>query len=208
MNFLELNTLKIKLCIWKFQSLCLALFALLISTVKSEADDGIYPMPVPSDSVFIRRIGEIGNKIKLFGMEFDQNDLPENVYTAISSPSLKGAEEKSFYTVLKVKDKLEILKEPKRSDPSKVYLFLVNNDHVPASLNVADGGPSVIEETDSGHIKARAVNPVRATLSVVTQSGEQEFDVMLRRGVNLTFYVEKNEARMIENSFGPVLTLP
>ena len=66
----------------------------------------------------------------------------------------------------------------------------------------------MIEETESGHIKTRAVNPVRATLSVVAQSGEQDFDVMLRRGVNLTFYVDKNEARVIENAFGPVLTLP
>ncbi len=206
--FLELFTLKIKFCFWKYQSLYLALFAFLISTVKTEADDGIYPLPVPSDAVFIRRIGEIENKIKLFGMDFDQSDLPENVYTAISSPSLKGAEERSFYTVLKVNDKVEILKEPKRSDPSKVYLFLLNNDRAPASLKVANGGPSVIEETESGHIKTRAVNPVRARLSVVAQSGEQDFDVMLRRGVNLTFYVDKNEARVIENAFGPVLTLP
>lgn len=178
----------------------------LTSPAFAETEDGLYGAAVPSDAVFLRRIGAMDALGDLFGRSFTGDELPDAVYVAISATALEGAEPGAHYTVTGGDTDPLIIREPARADPSKVYLFLLNTDPGAARLVVAGGGPTVIEATPQGQMAERAVNPLAVTLSVEAGGLSQDFDLVLRRGVNLTFIVADGAVRMIENRFGPVIT--
>ena len=184
--------------------LCAAL-GLGVGSAPAETEDGLYGAAVPQDAVFLRRIGSDGAETVIFGRSFTADELPENTYVAISAVLLDGAVAGGHYTILPADTAPAVLQEPQRPDQSKVYLFLLNGDDAPARLSVADGGPVVIEDTAPGQITERAVNPLAVTLTVEGDGFSQDFDVVLRRGVNLTFVVADGAASLIENRFGPVI---
>jgi hypothetical protein len=84
-------------------------------------------------------------------------------------------------------------------------LTLLNLSDDQARLVLSDQNIDVIGTTDINTAGGRTVNPVAATLSVVTSSGAVlgSFDVQLRRGQNITFVARPDGAELIENRFGP-----
>ncbi len=185
--------------------LCGAALGLMALPAAAELEDGLYGAAVPSDAVFVRQIGGLDAAPTLFGRTFTVDELPEATYVAISASALDGAEPGAHYTVLAEAGGLTVIEEPARPNPSKVYLFLLNEAGPAAQLNVAGGGATVIDPTRAGAIGSRAVNPLAVTLSVQAGAMVEEFDVILRRGVNITFVVADGRVQLIENQFGPVI---
>ena len=188
--------------------LAVLLATVTTSTAVAEQEDGLYGAPVPSDAVFIRRFGGLDGPQTIFERTFPEGALPDGVYVAISASALEGAEPGAHYSVLQTTgEDFELISEPARNDPTKVHLFLLNGGEAPARLSVASGGPMVIDDTISGEIDSRAVNPVSVSLRVEAGALVQDFEVVLRRGQNITFLVADGEIRLIENTFGPVIEL-
>lgn len=184
--------------------LCAMLVA-FVSPARAEIEDGLYGAAVPNDALFVRRIGIVDASVDLFGRSFSAGELPEETYVAISAAQLDGAQAGGHYTILSDGAAPFILQEPVRTEPSKVHLFLLNAGSASARLVVADGGPVVIDTTTDGQISQRAVNPVSVTLTVEANGLSENFDLVLRRGVNLTFLVADGDVRLIENRYGPVI---
>jgi len=166
----------------------------------SSADEALYDAAIPQDAVFIRWLAATENA-SVFGQTFDATRSKGRDYLPVSHTVLKGAQPGGFYSVFEDR----IIEEPARDDASKVHLILLNLSAAPARLVVAGKDVEVIGATGEGEALSRAVNPVQATLSVTTDTGELgRFDLSLRRGQNITFVVHENAATMIENGFGPV----
>lgn len=183
--------------------LCAALAA--ATPVTAETEDGLYGAAVPHDAVFVRRIGADDAPLSLFGRDFAPSELPEATYVAIPARGLDGVMPGAHYTVVGAPGSEVVVAEPRRDDPTKVYLFLLNLAAAEARLVVADEGPTVIEPTAPGEMAARGVNPLAVNLVVEAGDRAQAFDVVLRRGVNLTFLVTDDDIALLENRFGPVL---
>lgn len=176
-----------------------------VSTANADNEDALYGAPVPSDAVFIRPIGEIDAPVSILGRNFTSAELPEAVYAAISASMLEGAEAGAHYTVLAGADQPQLIEEPGRDDPAKMYLFLLNADASDARLRVAAGGPTVIEDTTEGTIASRAVNPLAVALAVETAGASEKFDVILRQGESVTFLVSDGDLTVFEDQFGLVI---
>ena len=190
----------------RFTTLMLgATLGALTSTAHADTEDALYGAPVPADAVFIRLIGEMDAPLFILGRGFTAEELPEAVYSAISASLLDGAQAGAHYTVLTGPVGAQLIEEPGRDDPAKVHLFLLNADVADARMQVADGGPVVIEDTAQGAIASRAVNPLSVTLEVETANDTEAFDVVLRQGVNVTFLVADGDVTLIEHAFGPVI---
>lgn len=175
------------------------------SIAQAETEDGLYGAVLPDDALFVRRIGEIATPADVFGHVLTVSDLPEATYVALSAGALDGGTPGAHYSLLATESGTVLLREPVRADRSKVTLFLLNTASSQAQIVVADDGPTVIGATPQGQIASRAVNPLAVTLSVITDGASQDFKVVLRQGVNLTFVASDDGARMIENRFGPVV---
>lgn len=184
-------------------TLCLSIFA---ADALAETEDALYGARVPADAVFLRHLGGSNAAVTVFGREFAANDLQGETYTAVSASALYGAEAGRHYTLWQDRDTVEVIVEPTRDDPAKVYLFLLNTDAAPARIVVADGGPVVIDDTAHGVIAARAVNPISVQLAVEHEDTTEAFDLVLRQGTNLTFLVSDGAVEVLEHRFGPVLT--
>lgn len=181
--------------------------ALSGSVSVAEIEDGLYGAAVPADAIFVRQLGGLDAPVTVFGTSLGEAELPEAVYVAIPASALDGVTPGGHYTVITGADGAQIIEEPGRDDPAKVNLFVLNTGAAPAGLAVADGGPTVIAPTPAGAMATRAVNPLSVTLAVETGEMSESFDVVLRRGVDLTFWVSGDGVTLIEHQFGPVLSL-
>lgn len=173
----------------------------------AETENALYDAPVPADAVFLRRLGAMDAPFNAFGQTFTADMLPEDTFAAISADSLETAEAGGHYSIVDGPGGRTLVQEPNRENASKVYLYLINSDLGDARLVVADGGPVVIDATQPGQVGARAVNPLALTLAVETESGSEDFAVVLRQGTNLTFHVQAGQVRMIEDQTGPVIDI-
>ena len=190
-----------------FRATVLALTALTATAAQS--DTGLYGKAPPEDAVFVRWIGDDAPWSQpVWGRDLRAQDLPSATYVAISASALNGAEPGTYYSVVPTKgDTPTIITEPSRDDISKVHLLLLNATDHPASLDLLDGKTQVIGLTDPMAAKSRAVNPVAVPLKVNAASRSAQFDVSLRRGQNVSFFVLENDIVMVPNTFGPVLEL-
>lgn len=167
------------------------------------ADNALYDTPPPDDAAFVRWVG-LGFQHPVLGIAPATHIA--DVYRPVSASATNGAQPGTFYTAATGPDgQVILIEEPGREDRSKVHLFLVNLGSAPVHVEVTGQDMVVIDDTATGSAGSRAVNPVSASLAVVTENGETlgSFDVSLRRGQNLTFVALDDGARLIENSFGP-----
>jgi len=171
----------------------------------AEEEDALYGAALPADAVFIRHFGEADYPIQTLGHRFAEGDFEAGSYTAISAGALYGAEAGAFYTLISGGGETRLVQEPPRDDRSRVHLFLLNAGEGDARLVVSDGGPEVIAPTPTGQVDSRAVNPLAVSLSVESAGQTHDFDVVLRRGVNVTFLVANGDVQVIEHQFGPVI---
>ncbi len=174
-------------------------------SLSAEEEDALYGDALPADAVFIRQFGAAEFPILALGRPFTQGDFDATAYTAVSAETLENAEPGSFYTILSNGVETRLIHEPSRDDRSRVHLFLLNADEMDASLVVAEGGPEVIANVPTGQIETRPVNPLAVALSVETGFGTNNFDVVLRRGGNVTFLVQDGEVHLVEHRFGPII---
>ncbi len=176
---------------------------LLAATQTATADnDALYGAAIPEDAVFVRWLAP-ADRPEAFGLALKAEMTAQTDYIPISAAALTGAEAGRFYSRMGA----VTIAEPDRADATKVHLILLNIDGAPARLVVAGNGAEVVGSTVPGEARARGVNPVEARLSVVTEGGTlATFDLSLRRGQNLSFVVEGDSVRLIENAFGPVFT--
>ncbi|SMP11866.1 alginate O-acetyltransferase AlgF [Shimia sagamensis] len=167
------------------------------------ADNELYDAPPPEDAVFVRWIEE-ETAPRVLGIRMPEE--PGDVFYPVSAALTDGGLVGSFYTAaVDAKGNVHVIREPDRGDRSKVLLTLLNLTDEHARLVLSDQNIDVIGTTDINSAGSRTVNPVAATLSVVTSSGAVlgRFDVQLRRGQTITFVARPDGADLIENRFGP-----
>lgn len=183
-------------------STCLTTLITLAPTLGFASNQALYGAAIPDDAVFIRWMGA-PEQATAFGAEFAADLVTGSDYLPISASDLTDAEAGAFYSVI---DGV-LVQEPSRDDPAKVHLILLNTGEGAARLVLAGKDAEVIGETAPNAANARAVNPVAATLAVMlgdTLLGE--FDLTLRRGQNVTFFVQDGAVQLIQNGFAPVAT--
>ncbi|KNG93093.1 alginate O-acetyltransferase AlgF [Pseudaestuariivita atlantica] len=175
------------------------------------ADDAaLYDAPAPEDAVFVRVLEEFdapASDAAFMGAPLQLGEDQRDVYVAISAGALEGAVAGSYYSLA---DAGQVIEEPQRETAAKVHLILVNAGDAPVRLIVPGRGMEVVAAQAPGASASRAVNPVSATLAVerVTDNAILgTFDVNLARGQNVTFVAGDDAARLVPNSFGPVLSL-
>lgn len=182
------------------------LFVLAVSTLPGPvwaADNELYDDPPPKDAAFVRWI-EAETPPEILGILMPEE--PGDFYYPISAALTDGGRAGSFYTAaVDATGNVHVIREPDRGDRSKVLLTLLNLSDDHARLVLADQNIDVIGTTDINSAGGRTVNPVAATLLVVTSSGAVlgSFDVQLRRGQNITFVARPDGADLIEDRFGP-----
>lgn len=182
--------------------------AILISLASSGAamaDEALYDSPPPADAAFVRWLTPEA-KFADFGVA--PSTRIEDAFHPVSAGRTTGAEPGLFYTVAQNAEGARIVvQEPERAEPTRVLLTLMNLSASPVRLVLANQNVEIIGATDVDQAAGRAVNPVSATVSVVTASGVTlgTFEVRLRRGQNITFIARPDSAQLIENHFGPNL---
>ncbi len=177
--------------------------ASVLSGAAWAAEKELYDDPPPEDAAFVRWIEE-GTAPTILGVSMP-GDFG-GVYHPVSAARTTGAQSGAFYTAATdATGQLAIIREPDRHDRSKVLLTLLNVSNSPVRLVLVGHNADVIGNTAVNDAGGRAVNPVAATLAVVSDTGAElgVFEVQLRRGQNLTFVARPDRADLIENRFGP-----
>lgn len=191
-----------------------AIIALALSAGVASADEAaLYDAPAPEDAAYVRVLSgytEIQDAVAFGGVELPANDLAPDTYAVISASELSGVNAGSYHSIVPSQHGAVVIPEPDRDTATKVHLILLNTGAEPVRLIVAGQGMEVIGALETGAAASRAVNPIDVALAVERVSDGERlgvFDVSLSRGQNLTFVAGDLSARMIENAFGPVLTL-
>ncbi len=185
--------------------------ALILSTSPFWAQDALYSDVAPEDAVFVRLLDQDLTQVDMGGDIVERAPDVGTAYIAISQSELKtepAARHLSY--VLDDNGTPRAIPEPDREDLSKVHLMLLNSASEQMRLIIADNKMQVIAPTDSFNAASRAVNPVSVVLAVQRVSDGailSEFDLRLSRGQNVTFLAKDDQAVLIENSFGPVMSL-
>ena len=184
----------------------------LLATTSAAAQDSLYPEAPPDDAVFVRWLGsDDATSVPVFGQELRAEPEFGTAYIAISASELSGAEAGVFVTVVsEIGGHAHVINEPPRQDASKVQLLLLNTSADPVRLIAQGPGAEVIAPVATGDAGIRSVNPVAVTLAVERVGDGKvlgSFDLRLSRGRNLTFLALGDGAELIENSFGPVMSL-
>lgn len=180
-------------------------FLVMASAAAHAADNELYDAPPPDDAAFLRWI-EPGPAPDLFGVAMQ--DADHGAFHPVSATVTQGALAGAYYTAARnAAQELVIIEEPARADRTKVHLTLLNLSGAPVRLMLPAQGVEVIAPTAADSAKARAVNPVAVSLSVMGAEDQPlgHFDLQLRRGQNVTFVARPGGAEMIENRFGPNL---
>lgn len=187
--------------------------AMALSAQNSHADEAaLYDAPAPADAVFVRMLsgfGSASDTLNFGGSVFSLPDGAKDTYVAISASVLQGKTPGTYYSVISDDQGGMVVKEPDRETASKVHLFLINAGTDPVRLILPENGAEVVGPVQAGAVDSRAVNPVSASLAVERVSDGQiigHFDVKLSRGQNLSFVAGPEMARLVKNTFGPVLT--
>lgn len=181
---------------------CLTGAAFSLAQVAKADNLALYGTAIPEDAVFIRWL-DAPAAAQAFGAQFDAGLADSTAFVPVSGALLQGVTPGAFYSVTAE----GIVQEPARDNPAKVYLILLNADSAPARLVVAGQNAEVIGETGTGTAQSRGVNPVAAQLAVMSgQTVLGSFDLTLRRGQDVTFYVRNGAVFVIETSFAPVAT--
>lgn len=190
----------------------IAVSALGLLCMQAKADEGaLYAEAAPADAVFVRVLEQVPSQSVEFEFDgksiaFEQDVL--NTYVPISASSLTSISQGGMYSVVIADDgSTKIIEEPQRDTASKVHLILVNAGTSPVRLIVPGRGMEVVATLEGGQAASRAVNPIEVELAVErVEDGEilNTFDVSLARGQNLTFVAQDDNARLVENTFGPV----
>lgn len=167
----------------------------------------LYPDPPPKDASFVRFLGFEADEIARFaGKHFKLKHEDQQAYLPVSASALDDIPAGAFYTVVKRPGgATSVIAEPPRGDATQVYLLVVNASEQALDLKLADGSVPVILDVASMTSRLRPVNPVKIGLGVFIANSSDllaRFDVALRRGQNLTFFVDDNGVRLIENRFG------
>ncbi|MEM8579319.1 MAG: alginate O-acetyltransferase AlgF [Pseudomonadota bacterium] len=171
------------------------------------ADSGLYPEAAPEDAAFVRFVGLDVPSVDFDGHRFTLDPEASDAYIPVSAARLDAVAPGSFLTVTSGPDGPRAIAEGPRPDRSKIYLFVINASDTPVSLQVAEGEVPVITDIAGGQAGSRAVNPVQITFAVVSDADAAPlgtFDVTLKRGQNLSFFVGPDGARVIPHRFGPV----
>lgn len=186
-------------------------FAILTTASSAGAsDEALYGSSIPEDSVFIRFLMDRpAEDSTAFGWTFD-TDSEQASYTVVSAALLSEAPDSRYSTVV-ITDEGEgiVIPEPDRTSASKVHLLLLNATEIAVSLVANDGALEVISSTKFGSSNIRAVNPIKAELSVVQVPGQTilgTFDVSLRRGEDLSFIVTDSGVELVPTTYGSVIT--
>ncbi len=186
----------------------------LVSPNLARADEAaLYDEPAPADAVFIRILTEYKlpfDQVFFAGSTLPLSEAVRDTYVAISAAALDDVTPGAFYSLSSSETGVVAIEEPARETVSKVHLILVNSSAEPVRLIVNGQGTEVVGALDPGQAGSRPVNPVKVALAVErVRDGVllSTFDVDLARGQNLTFVANENTARLVENTFGPVLTL-
>lgn len=189
-----------------------ACLAVAISAQSCLSDSGaLYAEAPPKDAAFVRVLAH--NADTSDTVVFGGRALPlqaTDAFTAVSAAALDGVPAGSLFSVVTTGEDTLTIAEPARPSASKTHLVLVNAGQSPVRLVVADAGIEVVAPVEVGTASLRAVNPVTVSLAVentVTGATLGKFDVQLRRGQDLTFLAQETTAKLISDSFGPVLTL-
>ena len=181
----------------------------LTSAQGAAADTSLYAEAAPADASFVRFIGFDGaDNAQFDGFTFALTADAADKYIPISSALLDHTAPGSFVSVLRGADgAVQTITEGARSRRTKVSLLLLNASATPVHLRLADGSVPVVENVAPAASAQRAVNPVAISLGVFADGQDAPlavFDVALRRGQNLSFVVEADSVRLVENQFAPV----
>ncbi len=180
--------------------------ALAAHSVLAE-DAGLYADAAPDDAAFVRFFGFPADSTAQFGGRvFETGE--SNAYVAISASQLNGVAPGSYTSVVFDEEgPMATISEPLRTDRSKVHLFVVNASAHVMSLKTSDGGIPVVKNVAPGMSVSRAVNPVKAALALFVQDEDTPiaaFDLVLRRGQNVSFVVTGSDVQLVEHQFEQV----
>lgn len=189
----------------------MAATATLLTAVSAAAnDEALYDAAVPEDAVFVRFVtDQPAKELAAFGRTFQTESSPAS-YSVISSALLSEAPASQFSTVIVTAEGEDIIiSEPDRTSASKVHLLLLNATENAVSLVANGGALEVISNTPFRSSNMRAVNPIKAELSVLQMPSQTvlgTFDVSLRRGEDLSFIVTDDGVELVPTSYGAVIT--
>ncbi|MCH2164449.1 MAG: alginate O-acetyltransferase AlgF [Marinovum sp.] len=188
------------------------LFTLCVPQLAQTDESVLYDAPAPADAVFVRLLDvpKAASSIAFGGRILPLMDALADTYTAISASDLSDVAPGGYYSLVSQGDHMAAIEEPPREAVSKVHLIVVNNSLTTVRLIVPGADMEVVGAVEPGASGSRAVNPVNATLAVERISDGtllEQFDVSLSRGQNVSFIAFKDTARIVKNTFGPVLTL-
>ncbi|MBO9401197.1 alginate O-acetyltransferase AlgF [Shimia sp. R9_3] len=198
---------------FKPQTIFAALMATGAAILPLRAEEAaLYEAPAPEDAVFVRVLAEFDaadKAITFAGQHLPRGETPADTYVAISAANLSGVRAGSYYSLAAGSSAPVVIEEPARETAAKVHLILVNTATDPVRLIVPTRETEVIAAVTEGAAASRAVNPIAVTLAVQRVSDGAllgTFDLSLSRGQNMSFIASADSARLIENSFGPVLS--
>lgn len=187
--------------------------ALALTASTAWGDDALYDEAAPADAVFVRVLSEHSDTekpVSFAGFELPATADRRDTYFAISAANLNGLDAGAYYSVAAGETGAVTIEEPNRETAAKVHLIMLNTGTEAVRLIVPGKDMEVLAALKPGQASSRAVNPIAVNLAVERISDGTilgEFDVRLARGRNLTFVAGSSSARMIENTFGPVLKL-
>ncbi len=173
----------------------------------------LYETAAPKDAVFVRVLAEYTqslSEVPFAGSKLSLSEEQKDTYIAISASDLSDVTAGSFYSIGAGQMDNILIKEPVRKTSNKVHLILMNLGKTPVRLVVPGRDMEVVAPLQSEQAESRAVNPIEVELAVERVSDGTilgAFEVKLSRGQNLTFVATDTSARLIENTFGPVLDL-
>lgn len=178
----------------------------VVSMVSAETEDGLYGAAVPENAVFLRVIDPKSKDHIVFGQRLLVEPSDDTVFIAFAPDILPDAEPGGYYTsVAKSGGDFVVIQEPPRSDPTKVYLTLLNVDAGTANIVVAGGGPVVLSNHVAGQALSRGVNPVSVSLAVHVDGVITEFDLTLRRKQHLSFVARAGgRVALVQDQFARV----
>ena len=177
-------------------------------------DGGLYADTPPADAAFVRVLADPVSSVsdvRFVSASLTYDDSWGRKYVAVSATELEGVKPGSFHSIVfDSAGETTVVKEPERGAPSKVSLILVNVSGGDVRLVAPEHESVVVPAVGHAKAGAQAVNPIKATFAVervVDGVTIGSFDVQLTRGQNLSFVVGDGQVELIENQFGPVVSL-
>lgn len=180
----------------------LAIFPLSVQANDAE----LYADPPPLDASFVRFIGfDQGDRTEFMGKTFTVRDQDIDAFVPVSSELLDNVKPGSFFSLLKRPDvNFVILEQARDTVQTQVKLTVLNASDDTVTLGLADGTIDVVSNVKPKEAGHRLVNPIQIELAVFTASEKAILErsaVSLRRGQNLTYLVETDGVRMIQDRF-------